>query len=175
MRKTYGMIFLIVCLLLFAGSVNAEFYEWVDEDGNVHISNTPVNKGKGSGKIKSLSGDETQTAASTPDRSSYDWFNCREQTYRAGVEASEFLENNEGWETKPVFDRHIGQLANGSELTLVFSAKMPDHDVKALGCDTGYQKVKVRTEEDMTKRGQCRILDVELGEKMLLPVRCTRK
>lgn len=175
MRKTFGMILLIFCLLLYAGSVNAEFYEWVDEDGNVQISNTPVDKGKGTGTIKSLSGENTQTGGTTPDLSSYDWFNCREQSYRAGVEASEFLEDNYRWKTKPVFDRHIGQLANGSELTLVFSAKLPEHEVKAVGCDYGYQKVKVRTEEDMTKRGQCRILDVELGEKMLLPVRCNKK
>ncbi|HDQ04788.1 MAG TPA: DUF4124 domain-containing protein [Deltaproteobacteria bacterium] len=174
MRKKLAAISLFFILLLLAGGANAEFYEWVDEDGNVHISNAPiVQEGENSSKIKLLRGN-AQSSDATADQASYDWFSCSERTHRARAEASKFLENNEGWETKPVFDSYIRQLINRNELTLLFLAKLPENEVKALGCAFGFQTVKVQTEEDMNNRGKCRILSVEMGEKQLEPARCRK-
>lgn len=177
MRKTVCMLFSAFFLLIFVHDANARFYEWVDEDGNVHITNMPVDRGKDNPKIRRLTGEKEDSAKDSgagTGQSSDEWFRCGQLSYRAGVEASEYLEQQEGWQTKPVFDRYIRQFGNGNQLTLHFSAKLPEHEVKALGCASGYQTVKVKTEENMTTR-KCRILDVELGEKRYEPARCMRK
>jgi len=66
----------------------------------------------------------------------------------------------------------VRQFADGFKLTLHLNAKLPEQEVKALGCAYGYQTVKVTIEEDSQKRGRCRILDVSLGAKKLEPPNC---
>ncbi len=173
MRKTFCTLFFAFLFLLCAAGANAEFYEWVDEDGNVHITNTPVDRGKDNRKIKSLSGEKAPKSAKKSDQSSDEWFGCGERYYRAGVEASEYLEEQEGWDTKPIFDPYYRQFGNGNQLTYHFSAKLPQQEVSAMGCSSGLLTVKVKTEEDMTTR-KCRILGVELGERRYEPARCRK-
>jgi len=175
MNRKFGIIVMVFFIMMyFTGALNAEFYEWVDEEGNVHISDKPVAQGNKVPKIKSRSGDNDAGGDSTSRSGSDEWFDCSERRYRAGVEAAELLEQEEGWSAKPVFESNVRQFADGFMLELHFSAKIPEHEIKALGCSYGYQTVKVKTEEDFRNRGQCRILSVALGAKRLEPPSCRK-
>lgn len=175
MNKRLGIVVMVLFIMMFfTGAPNAEFYEWVDEEGNVHISDKPVAQGNKMPKIKSRSGDNVAGGDSASRSGSDEWFDCVERHSRAGVEAADLLEQQAGWSDRPVFDSNVRQFANGFILELHFSAKIPEREIKALGCSYGYQTVKVKTEEDSKNRGQCRILSVALGAKRLEPPRCRK-
>ncbi len=172
MSKRLCVALVFFFIMLVAGTVNAEFYEWVDEEGNVHISDKPVSQGQEEGKVKSISGGSNSSDDDESSQSRGEWFDCIQRSNRARLEASELLEQQEGWKTKPVFNSYVRQFLDGFKLTLHLDAKLPEQEVKALGCAYGYQTVKVTTETDSQNRNRCRILDVSLGAKKLEPPHC---
>lgn len=77
------IIFIFCVLVFFAGGARAgEYYTWTDEDGVVHMSNTPVAEPAKKAPIKKHAFDEASPAARAQDK--------REQDHkykRAGVQA----------------------------------------------------------------------------------------
>jgi hypothetical protein len=163
------VVLMIFCIFVFSGSATAGLYRWVDENGDVHYSDTPVAQDKKASKFEKISGGADESIVDSGE-----WFNCIERPRRAEVAASELLEQQEGWPTTPVFSGHNRQFVNGFMLELHYDAKLPNNVVKEAGCAYGYQAVKVKTEQDSKDRTKCRILGVELGQKRLEPPKCRK-
>ncbi len=176
MRKTILFFLVIFCFLAVSENGMAQFYKWVDENGVVHYSDTPMRQDKKDRKIEvhsipgaGLSGHGDAGSAAGGG----DWFNCKESSQRTKHAAAELL-LGQGYSSPVVFNSYVHQSVDGFYYTLGYEAKLPDAVVKQAGCSSGYQIVKVRTETNSGNRTQCRILGVELGEKKLEPPSCRK-
>jgi hypothetical protein len=171
MKMVAGFL-IACCAFFFAGTATAEMYKWVDEEGVVHFSDAPVATKETRADIETIQ--SVGTAAGT-DVFSDEWFDRDEEYNRSLQAASNFLEQHENWPVTPIFDKFTTAYAGQHTAGIGFHAKIPDVMLEGSDCAIAQQRIIVMREYDPVNRRRCRITNVKLGDKILVPTNCLKK
>jgi hypothetical protein len=155
----------------FTGTTAAKMYKWVDDNGVVHFSDTPVSVEETTAGVEILQ--SVGTAGGT-DVFSDEWFDDDEAFERSGQAASAFLEQHENWPVTPRFDKHHTAYTGQHTVGIGFHANIPEAMLEGSDCAIAQQRVIVTREYDPENPRRCRIVTVELGRKILLPTNCLK-
>jgi hypothetical protein len=125
MKRNIGLLVVACCTFFIFGTTTAGMYKWVDENGVVHFSDSPVATDKNDTNYEELEG--VQNTGNT-FLFSKEWFDNDngEAAKRSEQAASALLERQENWPVKPFFyqehDLYVGQYTE----SIVLKAKIPE-------------------------------------------------
>lgn len=171
MKMVAGFL-IACCAFFFAGTATAEMYKWVDEEGVVHFSDAPVATKETKADIETIQ--SVGTGGGT-DVFSDEWFDRDEEYNRSLQAASDFLEQHENWPGTPIFDKFTTAYAGQNTAGIGFHAKIPEIMLEGSDCAIAQQRIIVMREYYPGNRRRCRITNVKLGDKILVPTNCLKK
>lgn len=154
MNRVFTVVLIIFCGLLISGYAMAEFYEWVDENGVTHISDSPVAQETQKIKYKKLGEN---------DNEDYNrWINCSTALRKAEIKARALLKENEKWsalDDKDIIARFGTSSRNGDVLTYDNSFMM-SYDVSPKQRVAQRWTVQIKTHPK--DKNSCSIMTVDL-------------
>jgi hypothetical protein len=172
MMKMVGVFLVACCALFFFGTTSAEMYKWVDKNGVVHFSDTPVSTEETAAGVETLKSVGTTGGTNV---FSDEWFDRDEEYNRSLQAASDFLEQHENWPGTPIFDKFTTAYAGQNTAGIGFHAKIPEIMLEGSDCAIAQQRIIVMREYYPGNRRRCRITNVKLGDKILVPTNCLKK
>ena len=163
MMKMVGVFLVACCALFFFGTTSAEMYKWVDKNGVVHFSDTPVSTEETAAGVETLKSVGTTGGTNV---FSDEWFDADEILQRSLEAAKAFLEQHENWPVTPTFSKFTTTYAGQRTAGIGFNAKIPEVMQKGSDPAYKYQRVKVMREVDPENPRRYRITNVELAGKV---------
>ena len=164
-------LFVLIAGLFFLGisTAEAEMYKWVDENGVVHFSDSPV---QNASKEKDMETVESVGSSGSQPSLSNEWMDRDAIFNQAGLAAEAFLLEHENWPEKPLFSQFHTVEAGQFISNLILQVKLPAVMLEGKDCYMAYQRVRVKTEIDPNDRTKARITGVELAGRVLQPPDC---